>query len=162
MSFGRKNKSDEPLSAEAARQKAMRLLARREHSARQLSQKLRAGGVEAPDASALLEDLQEQGWQSDTRFALAMARTRVAQGYGPLRIRAELAMAGVDAHAIAELLAELDVDFQQLCIDTYRRKHSTPAASAAERAKHWRSLAQRGFDGSQIQAALKWEEPGND
>ena len=154
MSFHRK-KPGEPVTAEAARQKALRLLGRREHSGRQLATKLAASGVERADASELVESLASDGWQSDARYGAAQARSRVAQGYGPLRIRAELGVAGLKRDEVEAVMAALDADWPSLCAEAQARKCGALPENAAERARQWRQLAQRGFEAADIAAALR-------
>ena len=141
------------MSPEAARAKALRLLGRREHSARQLSHKLRAGGAESETADSVIASLAESGWQSDPRYAETLVRSRIGQGYGPLRIRAELAMAGLPEHLIREALDAADCDWTQLAIETQARRFGSPPASMDEKQKQWRTLAQRGFASEHIQGA---------
>ena len=133
----------------------MRLLGRREHSARQLSQKLRAGGVEADVAGETVGSLAESGWQSDSRYAQMLVRSRSAQGYGPLRIEAEMRVAGIDAESIRAALAEAEVDWDELIQRLWQRKFGQVAENAQDRAQQYRYLAGRGFDGRSIGRVLK-------
>lgn len=150
-----RKRTDEPLSPEAARLKAMRLLGRREHSARELSGKLRQGGVEADLTSELVESLAEEGWQSDPRFAASRIQNRVAQGYGPIRIAAELRVAGLPDAMIREAMDAAEVDWTALCVETYQRRFRQPPADRAERQRRYNHLAARGFGGEHIRAALQ-------
>lgn len=140
----------------------MRLLGRREHSAKQLSRKLKAGGVEDEVAGEVIGSLVDSGWQSDPRFAESLIRNRIAQGYGPLRIRAELSVAGLDEALIREALDAADCDWTALAVETQARRFSHLPQSMADRQKQWRTLAQRGFTGEQIRVALKGEPDGSD
>ncbi len=72
------------------RRKAMELLTRREHSRQELERKLIARGFDDEAVRDAVEDMAARGWQDDTRFAHALARTRLVSGHGPVRIRAEL------------------------------------------------------------------------
>lgn len=153
-----RSKDKEPLSPEAARLKAMRLLGRREHSARELSGKLRQGGVEPELTAELVESLAEDGWQSDPRFAASRIQNRIAQGYGPVRISAELRVAGLPDALIREAMAAADCDWTALCVDIYQRRFRQPPADRAERQKRYNHLAARGFAGEHIRAALQGDE----
>lgn len=133
----------------------MRLLGRREHSARELKQKLRFGGVESSDTEMLVEALAAEGWQSDPRFAASRITNRISQGYGPVRIAAELRMAGLPDALIRESMEAADCDWLALCVDTYQRKYREPPLDRAERQKRYNHLAARGFNGEQIRAALQ-------
>jgi regulatory protein len=150
----RRHKPEAPLTAEAARLKALRLLGRREHSARELRGKLQAGGVDDDTAETLVEVLAEEGWQSDPRFAESRIHNRIVQGYGPLRIEAELRVAGLPDTAIHEAMDAADCDWAALCCEVYRRKYRGPAQDRAERLRRHRQLAARGFSSEHIRAAL--------
>ncbi|TAJ53517.1 MAG: regulatory protein RecX [Nevskiaceae bacterium] len=133
----------------------MRLLGRREHSAQQLSRKLKARGVEGGVADEVIDSLAESGWQSDPRYAEALIRSRIAQGHGPLRIRAELSVAGLDESLIREALDAADCDWTALAVETQARRFGGLPTTLAEKQKQYRALAQRGFTGEQIRVALK-------
>jgi regulatory protein len=137
------------------RAQALKLLARREHSARELKRKLAARGVADADAAAAVEYAAGEGWQDDARYAAMIVRTRVAAGYGPLRIEAELGVAGLANEAIRAALDEAAADWDALAAAQHAKKFGTPPRSSAERAKQYRYLQGRGFTGAQIGAALK-------
>src|SRR3970282_1134696 len=81
-------------------QRAVGLLSRREHSRRELTRKLCERGLAADEVEAAVEKLATDGWQDDARFAQFLLRSRVSGGYGPIRIRAELATHGLGREAI--------------------------------------------------------------
>src|ERR1041385_5485572 len=87
----------------SAYDKALTLLARREHSARELKSKLVRKGLDADESAAALAQLQAKDYQSDARFGEMLVRSRIAQGYGPRWIVAELKTHGIaegDARAL--------------------------------------------------------------
>jgi len=137
---------------------ALKLLARREHSARELKRKLEARGIGEDEAAAAVEHAAAEGWQSEGRYAGMLVRTRVANGYGPVRIEAELEVAGVPADQIRAAFDEAAVDWRALAAEMRGKKFGPLPKTAAERAKQYRYLQGRGFDGSQISAALKGED----
>jgi regulatory protein len=141
---------------------ALKLLARREHSARELKRKLASRGIADDEAAAAVAHAGAEGWQSDARYAALLVRSRVSQGYGPVRIQAELAVAGVPAEQIRAALAAAEVDWHALAAGQLARKFGAPPQSAGERAKQYRYLQGRGFDGSQIGAALKGDAAADD
>ena len=134
---------------------ALKLLARREHSARELKRKLAARGVSDDDAAAAVEHAMAENWQSDARYAGMLVRTRIAGGYGPVRIEAELEVAGVPSDQIRAALDEAAVDWRELAAEVHAKKFGRPPKSSTERAKQYRYLQGRGFDAEQISAALK-------
>jgi regulatory protein len=141
----------------AVRTRALRLLARREHGARELEYKLGQRGIAAEQAAAVVEELARVGWQSDERYVRSLVRSRVAQGFGPLRITAELEGAGVADALIRESLAATETDWKALAIEIHARKFGRAPKNGADWQKQYRHLAGRGFDSEQIYAALKNE-----
>ncbi|MBZ0223340.1 MAG: regulatory protein RecX [Dokdonella sp.] len=138
------------------RQQALELLARREHSAQELSGKLTRSGQGKAQAQVVVDDLREKGMQSDERFAQALARRRATQGYGPLRIRAELKTHGIDASGIGAALAALEVDWaEQAAAQLRRHAGSRPARDAAGRARNAAFLLRRGFDAATVRAVTR-------
>ena len=137
---------------------ALKLLARREHGARELTRKLKARGISDEDAAAAVSHATAEGWQKDSRYAEMLVRTRVAGGYGPLRIEAELEVAGVSADEIRAALEAAGVDWNEQAVAVHAKKFGRPPKSSAERAKQYRYLQGRGFESGQISAALKTSE----
>ena len=114
---------------------ALKLLARREHSARELTRKLKARGISDADAASAVEHATGENWQSDTRYAEMLVRTRVAAGYGPVRIAAELHVSGVPPEQARAALEQAEVDWRALAVEVHAKKFSRPPKSSAERAK---------------------------
>ena len=135
--------------------RAIQLLARREHSARELQRKLEARGIAADEAESAVAEVAAAGWQSDERYAEMLVRSRVAQGYGPMRIKAELEVAGLPSDKVREALDGAGVDWREHALEAHTKRFGAPPKTSAERAKQYRYLQGRGFDGDQIQAALK-------
>lgn len=150
----RRRGEGEPPPPEKARARALRALSRREHSRRELERKLTASGHDPDQASAVVETLAERGWQSDARYAESLLRRRLAQGYGPLRIRGELLAAGVDRAAAQALIDAHSEAALEALRRLVARRYPQPAADAAERQRRYRSLLQRGFPAGLVAAAL--------
>ncbi|MHA7834584.1 MAG: regulatory protein RecX [Algiphilus sp.] len=145
----------EPLSAKA---RAVELLTRREHGARELKRKLIAKGLEAEAAGAAVDELAAEGWQSDLRYAQAITRSRARQGYGPRRIAYELAQAGVDVATVDEAIRLEDCDWHAIAQDWVQRKHAEPPEDAAAIARVRRKLHGRGFDEQTVRAVIASED----
>ncbi|MDQ3495170.1 MAG: recombination regulator RecX [Pseudomonadota bacterium] len=147
---GASHRRPEPTPA----QRALALLVRREHSRQELTRKLAARGVEATEAAAAVERMAREGWQDDSRFALALARSRAINGYGPLRIRAELAMHGIPEDAIArafQALAESgEDDWQARAAGLVERRFGGFPGGLAARRRVADLLARRGFDADTV------------
>lgn len=157
----RKAKED----ARSVYDKALGLLARREHSARELKTKLAQRGHAADEAGAAIDRLKDQHYQDDDRFAASLARRRGAQGYGPRRIGAELRSHGLGDAAIRAVLAQVDLDWNAIAAVQLRKRFGTGVASdRSERAKRADVLLRRGFDPATVRAVTRAEvdDPGQD
>ncbi|HEU0195985.1 MAG TPA: regulatory protein RecX [Nevskiaceae bacterium] len=156
----RQNRRDLSQAA-AARAFALRAVARRECSARELQRKLMDGGAPAAVAAAVVEDFTARGWQDDRRYAESLVRTRSARGYGPLRVRRDLEAAGVAAELIDAVLAVAPCQgsWRDLARHSCERHFRTPAATPAERQKRWQFLARRGYGSDDIRAVLGEQDP---
>jgi regulatory protein len=152
-------------SARSGYERGIGLLARREHSARELKAKLTARGHARDEASEAVERLQQQEYQSDTRFAASVARQRSGQGYGPRRIQAELRSHGLADAAIRVVIEELQVDWNALAATQLRRRHGGRSLTdTAERAACAAFLLRRGFDPATVRAVTRAEvdDPGEE
>ncbi|NCF23750.1 MAG: regulatory protein RecX [Gammaproteobacteria bacterium] len=138
-----------------ARKKAMDLLARREHGRVELERKLIAAGVDAAVAAAALQQLVEEGLQSDRRFVETFVQSRIGQGKGPLRIHADLGQRGIAAGLIDDVLESVGEDWYALARDARTKKfgRSLPA-EFRDKARQMRFLQYRGFEPDQVQAAV--------
>ena len=137
------------------RSSAIKLLARREYSRRELQTKLRRQGF-APDAiEAVLDDLSAEGLQSDWRFAESYVYRRMARGYGPRRIQMELGQRGVDDALGHGLTDTEDIDWVACARDAWRKKFGRhPGDDTPDRARQVRFLEYRGFTHEQIRAVM--------
>lgn len=141
-----------PATPADATTRALRLLARREHSDRELRRKLAARGINEVDADAALSVLKAGNWQSDARFAESLVRRRLDAGYGPRVIEADLAGHGIGRGEATALLA--DQDWNNRARDLIARRARGVAADAATRRRLAAWLERRGFPASAIRTAL--------
>lgn len=138
------------------RESALGMLARREHSVFELTQKLSAKGHARRDIETVLERLRDAGLQSDGRFAESFVRSRLGRGLGLARIKAELKQRGVAPDLIQGALAACEADWLAQCADVARRRFgSAPPKDAKERARRARFLQYRGFSPAQISRVLR-------
>jgi len=140
------NGKDSERDPVAARKAAMDLLARREHSRRELLRKL--GRRFAPQVlEGALEQLARDGLQSDVRFAEAYVRQRSERGYGPLRLVRELRERGIDSGLADRAVAGADCDWARLARGVAEKKFGAePPGDRKELARRLRFLHYRGFD----------------
>ncbi|MBF6647296.1 regulatory protein RecX [Methylobacter sp. BlB1] len=133
----------------------LRLLARRDHSRKELLNKLTGRGFDREDVSAVIDELVQQGWQDDQRYAQNYARYRMQKGYGPVRIEYELRQNGVDEIDLDAVLQESDSSWMDLLEQVYNKKYNHKKnLDRNEWAKRSRFLLHRGFTGEMISALL--------
>ena len=148
-------RSDEVTPADV-RLAAMNLLARREHSLKELHQKLRRRFADDDLVSGELARLVEEGLQSDQRFAESFARQRAGRGYGPLRVRQEMRGKGLSDSLIATALQQAELDWFTLAESVFRKKFGEPSpVELKERARRARFMQYRGFDSEHFQHLLR-------
>ncbi|NHA16020.1 regulatory protein RecX [Thioalkalivibrio sp. XN279] len=134
---------------------AVRLLARREHSRKELARKLHARGVPPELVDQVLQGLQARRLQSDERYAESLVNSRISRGQGPVRIRRDLSQQGIPDEDIDTALEAAGVDWYALARETRVRRFGADApAEWKERARQARFLEYRGFSGDQIREAL--------
>jgi len=134
------------------------LLARREHSARELQGKLRAREFGADAVAGVITQLQREGLQSDRRFTESYIHSRVEKGYGPVRIKQELREKGLDNNLIEVILEGAETDWLALAARIRARKFgATRPANFREQARQARFLQYRGFTSDQIRSVFKTE-----
>ncbi|WP_212589957.1 regulatory protein RecX [Cellvibrio mixtus] len=135
---------------------AMNFLAMREHSAKELKEKLGRKYSAWPQLlDAVIQALIEQNLQSDERFATAFIAMRQRQGKGSQLIRLELRERGISAELINACVDELDTQWQSLAYDARRKRFGNEMPQdQRERARQMRFLQARGFASRHIQQAF--------
>jgi len=136
------------------RVRALRHLARREHSRAELARKL-APHAESPAAlQFLLDELEGKQQLSDQRYAEARAHW-LSRKYGAARIRQDLKAHGV-AEAVADRVSN-EGDLAKAKAILARKYRSAPAGRE-EIARRARFLQSRGFSYETIRGALRVDE----
>ena len=139
----------------AIRLAAMNLLARREHSVRELRTRLQRNFPDATMIDEVLTRLIADRLQSDVRFAESYARQRMGRGYGPLRLREELRQRGVSEADVTVALDEMAVDWCAVAAEVMRKKFGTgDARDLKEKGKRARFMQYRGFSADHYQQLL--------
>lgn len=129
----------------------LRLLALRDHSRKELLNKLVQKGFAKDDILAAVDELAAQGWQNDQRYAESYARSRMQKGYGPVRVAYELRQNGIEFLDLEQLLAEQGSNWPELIAQVYHKKYKQDLGpDRNEWAKRSRFLLQRGFSGDMI------------
>jgi len=142
----------------SAYDKALGLLVRREHSARELKSKLARRGLDRDEAEIAIQKLQAKDFQSDARFGEMLVRSRIESGYGPRWIEAELKTHGIGEVAARELIEAAGPDWADLIRRQLQRRYgSRLPADQAERAKRAAFLLRRGFPAATVQSITRAE-----
>jgi regulatory protein len=136
---GSKRKNEPTPSA-----RALRLLARREHTRLELERKLSVHVEDPAELQSLLDDFTARGWLSESRAVDQLVRLKRAR-FGAARIRQDLIEKGVPHELIAPALETLKESELDAAREVWKRKFRAPPVDAAERAKHIRFLQSRGF-----------------
>ncbi|MEK7732334.1 MAG: recombination regulator RecX [Planctomycetota bacterium] len=142
--------NEQPDSATELRARALRLLARREHSRAELERKLGPHAASPEIIGGILDTLAQKKQLSDVRYAEERARS-LSRKYGVARIRHELKAKGVDKETIDKISSEGELERARAIL---ARKYREPAATREERATRMRFLQGRGFSYDVIRQAL--------
>lgn len=134
---------------------AMNFLARREHSRRELKQKLVKRFRDDELVEEQLDRLAEEGLQSDVRFAESFLRQRLSRGHGPIRIRQEMRQRGITDDEINAAIEAEEPNWCDLAEGAYQRKFGArPAEDIKEKARRSRFMLYRGFSAEHFRHLL--------
>jgi regulatory protein len=137
--------------------RALKLLAAREHSRKELERKLATHEAEPGQLKTALDDLQARGFIDEQRVVDSLLHRR-AHRLGAGRIRQELQAKGLDAERVAIAVASLKATEVERARAVWRKKFGALPADAAQRGKQARFLAARGFGGDVIRRVLGLRE----
>lgn len=133
--------------------RALKLLAQREHSRRELERKLAEHEEEPGALKRALDELQARGFIDEQRVVESVLHRRASR-LGAGRIRQELQAKGLDAERIARAVQGLRGTELARAREVWKKKFDAPPVDAASRAKQARFLAARGFGGEVIRRVL--------
>lgn len=134
--------------------RALRYLARREHSRAELARKL-APHAESPQAiETVLDDLANRKQLSDERYAEVRSHW-LSRKYGAAKIRQDLKAHGVAEAVVERVSAEGDLEKAKAIL---ARKYRAVATTRDEKAKRARFLQSRGFSYEIIRKVLSTED----
>lgn len=99
----------------------------------------------------MLDRLENEGLQSDARFAESYVHSRGRRGFGPLRIKLELQQRGISSDLIDVYVDFNDKIWLEIARKEYEKKFGAQATkSVKDQAKRLRFLQSRGFTGDII------------
>ncbi|CAM3396003.1 Regulatory protein RecX [Klebsiella spallanzanii] len=136
--------------------RAIRILAMRDHSEQELRRKLAApvmskNGPETLDVTPeevdkVVEWCIDNRYLDDARFVSQFIASRSRKGYGPARVRQELNQKGISRETIESSMRECEIDWALLAKEQAQRKYGEPLPTAfAEKVKIQRFLLYRGY-----------------
>lgn len=144
------------------RDRAVRILAMRDHSEQELRRKLTApvpgkNGMETLDITP--EELEqviawclEHNFLDDGRFVRQFIASRARKGYGPARIRQELNQKGIERQLSESAMRECEIDWSANAREQALRKYGDPLPTEfVAKVKVQRFLLYRGYLQEDIQ-----------
>jgi len=139
------------------RARALKALARREHSRQELQAKLQPFAEDPGEIEPLLDDMEKRGWLSESRFVEQLTTVR-RRRFGAARILHELREKGVSEAALAAAQAQLKDGEVEAARAVWKKKFGNLPATLEERAKQSRFLAGRGFSAEVVHKVLRRSE----
>lgn len=132
---------------------AFAMLGRREHSEKELKQKLLDLEADPTEVEAIIEEFKTQQYQSDQRMAEMIVRANVRKGRGPARVKQTLR----ERHVATELAQNdlQETNWLALARELRAKKFGAELPTEAkEKARQLRFLQYRGFDGQTCSKAV--------
>jgi len=148
---------DEP---KAIRLKIMDFLSRREHSSKEIYQKMSRKVESKEMLLESIKELERDGLLSDERFAESYFQSRKRRGFGPLRIKSELVQRGVKENLFYSL--EKEIDWSSNALDALKKKlNGKVPQETKEILKLKNFLNYRGFEFQDIDKAFSMLDKEN-
>ena len=142
-----------PDKAPSVKARAVSLLAQREYSRQELTDKLTAAQASPEEVEQALAQLEAKGLVNDARVVETLVNRRSGK-LGATRLRQELQAKGVSAEMVAETMAGLKGTELARAQAVWQKKFGQLAATSAERNKQARFLASRGFSGDVVRQVV--------
>lgn len=136
-----------------AREKALELLSRREHTALQLQQKLYKRDFPREVIADVLGQLKERNELNERRYAAEWLRVRMRRNpLGPAKARATLLEHGVPESTARDVLEQYETEHPGCWVDAAERVvRKMPDRARISREKAIQRLMRRGFSGPQLE-----------
>ena len=142
-----------PDKAPSVKARAVSLLAQREYSRQELTDKLTAAQASPEEVEQALAQLEAKGLVNDARVVETLVNRRSGK-LGATRLRQELQAKGVSPELVAETMAGLKGSELARAQAVWQKKFGQLAATSAERNKQARFLASRGFSGDVVRQVV--------
>ena len=135
------------------RERALGLLARREHSRVELARKLDTAGFDREEIGILLGAFEAKNWLSDQRFAESYVADHRARA-GSIKLAYDLRQRGVPDSIIENVLSDNRDSELERAREVWKKKFGVPPADAGDKAKQFRFMQSRGFTPEVIRRAI--------
>ena len=135
------------------RERALRLLARREHSRAELARKLESTGFVQQDIAPLLDEFETKNWLSDRRFAESYVADHRARA-GSVKLAYDLRQRGVSDATIEVVLSENHDSELERAREVWKKKFDSSPTDRAEKVRQMRFLQSRGFGADTIRRVI--------
>ena len=124
--------------------RALRLLSQREHSRKELEQKLKPHEETPGELAEALDFLAAKDFINEKRVVESVVNRRSTK-LGAARVRQELLAKGLPADDIADAVQAMrGTEFERALV-VWRKKFGAPPSDASERGKQVRFMVSRGF-----------------
>ncbi|MDD4013648.1 MAG: regulatory protein RecX [Candidatus Omnitrophica bacterium] len=151
--------NDHSREKDPAGKKALRLLASRPRTEREMILRLSASGSTGEDVRRVVEKLKAAGLIDDRKFSREWIASRMRTSpRGKKMLRQELIEKGVPSPIAAEVLEEMPQEFDELRTAfelAGKRLSGSSTRGAKEKARLYRYLCSRGFDEEIVERVLE-------
>lgn len=135
------------------RERALRYLARREHSRAELTRKLVYTGFLLDEVAVLLDEFESRKWLSDRRFCESYVADHRANA-GSVKLAYDLRQRGVGDSIIDSVLNNNRDSELNRAREVWRKKFGSAPADTAEKGRQIRFLQSRGFTSEVIRRVM--------
>lgn len=139
------------------RERALRLLARREHSRAELVRKLGQAGFVQDDIESLLDEFEGKKWLSDQRFTESYVADHRARA-GSIKLAYDLRQRGVSEAVIERVLSENRDGELERAQEVWQKKFGVLPVDMAAKIRQMRFLKNKGFTTEIIRKTLGCSE----
>lgn len=131
---------------EKARASALASLCMREHSIKEITDKLTRKEYQQDSIEIVIKECLQDNYLNEQRFAEIFWRSRARKGFGPNKIAMELKQKGISTSMIEESSHQEELDFDEVIKNTYFKKFKgLKIVDFKDKAKRQNYLYQRGF-----------------
>ena len=132
---------------EKARASALASLCMREHSVKEIIDKLTRKEYQPESIEIVVGECLKDNYLNDQRYAEIFWRVRSRKGFGPNKIALELKQKGISSSMIDDTSQQEELDFNEVVKNVYFKKFKgSQIKDFKDKAKRQNYLYQRGFD----------------